>query len=153
MCVGLAVQIDFPPKHMTLRMPFVEGSSQWQWTQELWCWPWMILIPLVSWRKLFFMENRAMLSCFLSFLLNWPSLLVIWQSLNGNRSAGWIKTLLRPRHTKLHPEQLEPTYYSPRVHIGKAQCPVRNNFQSTREPEVKKWIGHYVWSAEPLYET
>lgn len=25
MCVGLAVQIDFPPKHVTLRMPFVEG--------------------------------------------------------------------------------------------------------------------------------
>ena len=97
------------------------------------------------------LENRAMLSCCLSFLLNWPSLLVIWQSLDGNRSAGWVKTLLRPRHTKLHPK-LELTYYSPGVHIGKAQCPVRNNFQSTREPEVKKWIGHYVWSAEPLYE-
>ena len=25
MCIGLAVQIDFPPKHVTLRMPFVEG--------------------------------------------------------------------------------------------------------------------------------
>ena len=25
MCVGLAVQIDFPPEHVTLRMPFVEG--------------------------------------------------------------------------------------------------------------------------------